>query len=1008
MVLSHMLSFDRFLRTVLRQLCLVAPLIMLLHSAYGQTLPLPVKDVFGVGSWRGHFYGPFPSWANLKKDYGAKGNGLADDTAALQQALDDLGTPGYPSVLYIPSGTYLVTSTLTVTNRWGIAIIGQDPSNTTLLWRGEAGGDILLLNGFKWSRISRLTFDGDGSAGAGINSGWDGAYYDQSENNITDCVFTDLQFGIRFGTHNVGVMDTDVPIIRCRFIRCSHAGISVESFNALQYWVWYSQFIDCNIGISNATSPRPGLDHGAGNFFVYRSLFLRSRATDFSTGNTGFFSLRENTSYGSSHFYWVNWYKGQNGSNLTLQDNHVYDSLSATPIESEDLGPYLLLDNVFRTSSDSAPILSITTSATQAQIISLGNTYTSSTPFTSTSANTRVTSLEDRVAIPSSIPEYFPVLPTSPQRFEGKVVEVPAGAGVGVVQRIVNEAAERAQRTGERVVVHFPQGDYIFNQTLVVPANVRLVLVGDGPATRLMQDSGDPAQTVRGPLLLMQGPNKASVRDLFLWYPDTGVEVTNADQSGARISMEHPTDGLQNIGPALWADGLNHAEIKLYDAYIGQVLVDGGPELDTASVSIFGGDTTAGWGHRTANLFNVEHGAKLLMWDIWEEGWDPNISQNYGNAGSITVSGANLAPYFTSDEPLPSPIIDFADGFQGRATFLEDVIDGQVDANNTSPLSTIVFAGCTGQAAVTPAWFQVTGPSRRVSFFDNVTVGNPEAPGDYQAPDQGDAPSESEIDASLSDLRTLKPDLQPPLPNGVTDLKMTRVAAEGARTSVYHILGIPNPDLPLPDDELRCGHLGQVLLPGCALSKDWIDIDVGYPPTPGSAVFQGNTLTLSGSSVAPQRADFDQGNLLLRRTSGNLTISGEILERNGEGGSDALTGLAVKEDLSPHGAGAFVIVTAGKGVAFKIRPVRYTGWLSIGEAPTPPLPFWLRLQRSGSSFTGSYSMDGTHWVSLGTASVPLPKRIWTGLWVNSDSATQLAVSEVKQVLINKRSIAAAH
>jgi hypothetical protein len=49
-----------------------------------------------VAGWRTagrteeEFVGPLASWRDLKRDYGAVADGWADDTAALQTALDDL------------------------------------------------------------------------------------------------------------------------------------------------------------------------------------------------------------------------------------------------------------------------------------------------------------------------------------------------------------------------------------------------------------------------------------------------------------------------------------------------------------------------------------------------------------------------------------------------------------------------------------------------------------------------------------------------------------------------------------------------------------------------------------------------------------------------------------------------------------------------------------------------------------------------------------------------------
>lgn len=58
-------------------------------------------------------------WRNVK-DYGAKGDGVTDDTAAIQKAMTDGGRCGancgastiHPATLYFPSGSYLISSSI--------------------------------------------------------------------------------------------------------------------------------------------------------------------------------------------------------------------------------------------------------------------------------------------------------------------------------------------------------------------------------------------------------------------------------------------------------------------------------------------------------------------------------------------------------------------------------------------------------------------------------------------------------------------------------------------------------------------------------------------------------------------------------------------------------------------------------------------------------------------------------------------------------------------------------
>ena len=81
---------------------------LLLGAAGNDVLPEDVASTSSIPAIGDEFVGPFPSWTNVKTVYGAKGDGVTDDTAALQAALTNVGLNGHSSVVYLPAGTYKV------------------------------------------------------------------------------------------------------------------------------------------------------------------------------------------------------------------------------------------------------------------------------------------------------------------------------------------------------------------------------------------------------------------------------------------------------------------------------------------------------------------------------------------------------------------------------------------------------------------------------------------------------------------------------------------------------------------------------------------------------------------------------------------------------------------------------------------------------------------------------------------------------------------------------------
>ena len=210
------------------------------------------------------------------------------------------------------------------------------------------------------------------------------------------------------------------------FHRNARAGIFLGNFNALDLWVWYSQFDDCAYGITNWL---PNLT-GAGNWRVYGSIFRRSTQADNGINHTGVYSMRNNYSIGSRRFIEAS--GTNNPSPTVIQGNTIVDTSDPQSISIRNQGPILLYDNVVRSLRSIAPRPSVFIGAfSNSDSIAVGNTF--SVPA-AIAVHGRATEIDTSVVRPGTIGSIEPPVPPTEPNLQRTVIEVPVGASTAVIR----------------------------------------------------------------------------------------------------------------------------------------------------------------------------------------------------------------------------------------------------------------------------------------------------------------------------------------------------------------------------------------------------------------------------------------------------------------------------------------------------------------------------------------------------------------------------------------------
>ncbi|HEV2437778.1 MAG TPA: cellulase family glycosylhydrolase [Verrucomicrobiae bacterium] len=174
-----------------------------------------------------------------------------------------------------------------------------------------------------------------------------------------------------------------------------------------------------------------------------------------------------------------------------------------------------------------------------------------------------------------------------------------------------------------------------------------------------------------------------------------------------------------------------------------------------------------------------------------------------------------------------------------------------------------------------------------------------------------------------------------------------------------------------------------------ALPPGWSDADIGSPGLAGSASYANALWTVIGGG-ADIWGTADQFNFASTNFTGDGTMMVRVtsLQNSDPGSGWSKAGLMFRNDSTAGSANVSIVATAVQGVSLQWRSAA-GGSSSYSAQSGITAPVWLKLARSGSSFTGYYSTDGSNWTLVGGQSVLLNNTVMAGFDVTAHNNSAL-------------------
>lgn len=482
---------------------------------------------------------PRSDWINVKNaPYNAYGDGIHDDTSAIQAALN-AASANYqvPLTVYFPPGTYHISSQLTwnTSSSWvgmdGLTMIGCG-SGTTLLWTGTTASPMFLSNGVGRCRYLGLTWNGAGLATSAFdfNSTTISESHMRIENNaflnFTGAAIT--SYGGGNGTYEPA---SEVMVWNSLFQNCA-IGIIIGSnlSNNYDWTIEGDEFLSCGIGI----------DVPKGESAIFDDQFEGSTQYDILTNPGEAERVRQCTSIGSAVFFATS--NGiQRATNAqVVQDCHI-DSWKSTAgaIQLGNPGPDQVSDCVFTNPPNGNPPIVMSCSASYPGLLLESGNYSPSLSQLVKSGTTFFVdtvpcgSLGSNLASPrtSFLKTTWPA--DSTQIID--VTQAPYSAdttGKADATATIQSAINAAEAANNGSIVYLPSGLYKISSTLTVTGS-NYSVQGSGFCSQVLWYG-----PVGGTMMAVDTPQNIAIQQLQ-FKPTTGDLTT--------VALKETSSGPANL-----------------------------------------------------------------------------------------------------------------------------------------------------------------------------------------------------------------------------------------------------------------------------------------------------------------------------------------------------------------------------------------------------------------------------------------------------------------------------